>query len=52
MTAGKALTIKEQTLLDSLKRASRQSPAEKIKLSLKLSNFCFKLFDAANRKGK
>jgi len=50
MSQAKALTVKEQTLLDSLRRALRQSPAEKIKISLKLSNLCYKLFKAAKRK--
>ena len=50
MTNGKSLTIREETMLDSLKKAVKQSPAEKIKISLKLSNLCFKLSRAAARK--
>jgi len=52
MAHGKSISIKEQTLLDSLKRALRQSPAEKIRISLQLSNLCSKLFKAVERKKK
>jgi len=49
MSKEKALSIRDRTLIDSLERAMRQTPAEKIKSSLKLSNLCFKLFDAVKR---
>jgi hypothetical protein len=52
MSNSKALTIREQTVLDSLERAMRQKPATKIRLSLKLSNLCFKLYKAASKKKK
>jgi len=50
MSSEKSLTIKEQTFIDSLKRALRQTAAEKIRISLKLSNLCFKLFKVAKKK--
>ncbi|MFH1542064.1 MAG: hypothetical protein ABIE84_03120 [bacterium] len=52
MTQSKTLSVKEQTHLDSLKRALLQSPAKKIMTALKLSNLCKKLFSAANTKQK
>jgi len=49
MSKGKILSIREQTLADSLERAARQTPAERIKISLKLSDLCFKLSAAAKK---
>jgi len=52
MVKAKTLTVKEQTFIDSLKRALQQSPAEKILTALRLSNLSFKLFKAAAKKKK
>jgi len=52
MSHGKAISIREQTFLDSLKRALRQSAADKIRIALKLSNLCYKLFKATSKNKK
>jgi hypothetical protein len=50
MSQAKTLSVREQLYLDSLKLAARQSPAEKIRAALKLSDVCLKLFAATGKK--
>jgi len=50
MSNPKALSVKEQTVIDALKKALHLSPAEKIRASLQLSGLCSKLFKSAAKK--
>jgi hypothetical protein len=50
MNSSKALSIREQTLEDSLRIAARQTPAEKIRIASKLSILCDKLSKAMKKK--